>query len=212
MPPCTNSTPLIFTTPFSVRSHLPYGPSRPNATRISTDPSGVSFNSCSRSSAGADSTNRCRMSSDRAGGERRVLAWRREPQIAEHAHDLVIPEQRVHGAAGARGLLVETLEQVERLPRVRTAVDDIAQLDEVGLSGRPPQPGVDDLRRTENRDQPIVGAVHIADGDDPLDAIDGAGRGGGVQGTAGARRHQQRQRGDGDERASNSGPSHELQG
>ncbi len=120
------------------------------------------------------------------GGERRVLAWRREPQIAEHAHDLVIPQQRVHGAARARGVLAETLEQVERLPRVRTAVDDIAQLDEMRFSGRPPQPGVDDLRRTENRDQPIVGAMHIADGDDALDAVDLAGRGGSVQATAGA--------------------------
>ena len=45
---------ILRATPSSVRSHRPYSPSRPNATRSSSSPGGVSFKSLSRASGFAD--------------------------------------------------------------------------------------------------------------------------------------------------------------
>src|SRR5262245_2669540 len=71
------------------------------------------------------------------------------------------------------------MEQIERFPRVRAAVHDVAGLYQMGLAAGPSKLVVDERCGPEDLDESVVRAVHVADGDDPLDSDDVAGGGGG---------------------------------
>jgi len=107
--------------------------------------------------------------------ERLVLGRHRVPQIAEHPHHFVVTEQHVDRAAGARCFLFQLPQQVECLERIRSAIEHVANLHQVGGSTRPTEAPVKHACRLKDLDQPIVRAMDIADGDDPIGAIDLAG-------------------------------------
>ena len=93
----------------------------------------------------------------------------------------MVPDERMHRAAGRRGLTLQLHQEVHRLAGIRTAVQDVADLHQVGLSGGPVQLLVDYLGRPKDLDELVVVAVDVADGDDAVHAGPGIllGRGGG---------------------------------
>ena len=97
-------------------------------------------------------------------------------------------------AAGGLGGPLEPPHQIERLPRVVAAIDEVAQLDDVGPSADPTQLAVHDTSDFQDFDKPVVGAVDVADGDDALDVVPFA-RAGGRK----LRRHESDERDDDDE-------------
>ena len=128
------------------------------------------------------SGNRLQIALARAVGivvrERRVFSRPHQAKVAEHAGDLVVAHQLVPRAAGGLGGPLEPPHQIERLPRVVAAVDDIAQLDDVGPSSDPTQLAVHDAGDLQDFDKSVVGAVHVADGDHALDVVPLARAGG----------------------------------
>ena len=140
--------------------------------------------------------------------ERCVLSRRRVPQISKKAHHLVVAEQRVHGPARPLRVLLHRVQQVERLERIGAAIDHVAELDEVRAPAHPALAIVDETRRTQDLDEAIVGAVHVADGHDAVDAGElTAGRRRGRPRRTGAGGGEQRE--DGDEVSSNPGCGHD---
>ena len=103
--------------------------------------------------------------------ERLVLAGRDVAHVAEHPHDLVVAEQDVHSPARAPRPVFQLAEEVEHLPRIRPAVNDVPQLHEVRAAAGPAAAGVDDAGGAQYLDVAVVGAVNVADGDDPLDVL-----------------------------------------
>ena len=89
-----------------------------------------------------------------------------------------LPVSAMHLAAGAAGVALEPPQQIDHLAGVVAAIEDVAGLDQDGAAAAPAIAGVDQARGPQNRDELIVGAVDVADGDDALGRGDLAGRGG----------------------------------
>jgi hypothetical protein len=60
--------------------------------------------------------------------ERPILARRRIAHVAEHPHHLVVAEERVDRAARPRRLVLQPPDEIERSPRVGSAIEDVAGL------------------------------------------------------------------------------------
>ncbi len=119
---------------------------------------------------------RSRSDSDSAVLNELVLVRAHVAQVAGHAHDLMIADERHDAAAGAFGLVLELAQQIQRAAAVRSAIDDVAGLHQHRGAAAPSLPPVDDLRRLKNLDEPFVGAVHVADRDDAIGRREAAGR------------------------------------
>ena len=112
--------------------------------------------------------------------EGRVLPGADVPQVAQHPHDLVIAEQDVHASAGLRGLTLHAAQEIQCPARVRSAVQHVARLHEDGASAGPVLAAVDESCCSQNRDEAVVGAVYVSDGDNAFGRFDGARRRGDV--------------------------------
>jgi hypothetical protein len=88
-------------------------------------------------------------------------------------HRFVIANQRDHAAAGLRRVAFETTEEVHRLSRVRTAIEDITGLHEDRGSTRPSIAAIDELRGPQDSHEAVVRPVDVANGDNPPDVLDG---------------------------------------
>ena len=99
-------------------------------------------------------------------GERRIGRGRDVPELVQQVHHLVVAEQRLDPSAGALGLVLEPHQEVERLPHLGAAVEDVAGLHEDRRAARPLPLGVDEARGLQNFDELIERAVDVADGDD----------------------------------------------
>jgi len=84
----------------------------------------------------------------------------------------MIAEKGVYRAAAASRLALQTFDEIERLARIGSAIHDVAELDQVSASAGPVQASVEDPGRLQDLDEPLVRAVHVADRDNPLDALD----------------------------------------
>ena len=103
--------------------------------------------------------------------ERRVLTGDRQAQVTEHPRRFVIAEQDVDLTAGGRRLALETPDEIQRSPGIAAAIDEVAELDEMRGAAAPMTTAVDDTGGLQNLQQSIVGAVHIANGDDTFDVV-----------------------------------------
>ena len=82
----------------------------------------------------------------------------------------------MNGATRAPRVAFEFPKQVQRLERIRAAVQDVAHLHKVGLAAGPSQSRVDEACGLEDPHHPVVRAVDVADGDNSIDACEFAGR------------------------------------
>ena len=100
----------------------------------------------------------------------------------------MVAEKHVDHAAGGRGFLFETHDKIEDLFGPGAPVEDVAELDEVGLAAGPMEVRVDetDLGVGEDEGKTVVVAVKVGDGHHSLDARPLAGDVGG-RGEAGGR-------------------------
>ena len=98
----------------------------------------------------------------------RWMTSSRSPQ----PHRLVVADEREHATALPRRVALETAQQIHRAPRVGAPVEDVAGLNENRIPGHPAVAAVDDLRRPQDAHEPVVGAVNIANGHDPRNAVD----------------------------------------
>ena len=98
-----------------------------------------------------------------AVGEGGKFPGRGVAQVALHVHRFMIADQRMHIAAGAAGLTLQSDHQVEDAPRLGAPVGHIAQLDEVSGPAAPGAGGVDQARLREHSVELGVVAVQVAD-------------------------------------------------
>ena len=91
----------------------------------------------------------------------RVLAASDVAQVAEHVHRLVVADHDVHLAAAGRGFLLQSHQKVHHLAGVVTAIEQVAEADEVRAAAGPAQVAVYDALGREQRHQLVVGAVHV---------------------------------------------------
>jgi hypothetical protein len=108
--------------------------------------------------------------------ERLVFARDHVAHVAEDAHRFVIADERVDRAAGPRRFVLQLAEKVDRLARVWTAIHHVAGLHQMRAAAGPVQLVIDQPCRLQDFDEPIVGAVDVADGDDAVHAVDRASR------------------------------------
>lgn len=111
----------------------------------------------------------------RSRGKRLNLFCARVPKVAEHHHHFVVPQQGVHPPACLPRFAFQSHEQVQCATRFRAAIDHVADLHQMCASACPMEIGVDHPCFLENRDEPAVLPVDVADGDDPRDTGDAAG-------------------------------------
>ena len=78
----------------------------------------------------------------------------------------------MHRAAGRACLALEPHEQVEHPARVRAAVHEVAEADELRVPAAPAQRAVDDALRAQQRRQLVIGAMHVREGDHAARAFD----------------------------------------
>src|SRR5258706_3711609 len=95
------------------------------------------------------------------GDERGVLARRYVPQISQHPHDFMVAEQLVHRTAGAGRVLLQPLQQIERLRRIWPAIDDVAELNQMRASTCPAQSLVEKTGGFQNLDAAMVPPVNV---------------------------------------------------
>ena len=174
MPPCRNTMPLIRTTAFSVRRIGPYGALRCERTDAARSCRGAcSFSELIARSSAVDrfdapvahvperpSTNALYSPGDDVPDSRpmsRIASW--------------LPSRKCTRPP-ARRPRVRARGEVDHFARVRAAIDHVAELDEVRPAGRPAVAPVDDRPRPAGSRRMVIRAVHVADGDDPLDAFE----------------------------------------
>ncbi len=109
--------------------------------------------------------------------KRPQLAGTDVPPVAEHAHQLVIPEQRQHTPAGARRVALQAAQQIQDPARVVAAIEDVT-----GLNQDRPAPGpaiarIEQAGGAQDGDEAVVGAVDVAHGHHPLGGGDVANLG-----------------------------------
>ncbi len=95
------------------------------------------------------------------------------PKVAEHHHH--DPQECVHAPARQWRLSLQPHEQVQRATRLRSTIDHIPRLHQMGSATCPMGLGVDHAGVFQNRSEPAVFTVNIPDRDDTRDAGDAAG-------------------------------------
>ena len=83
----------------------------------------------------------------------------------------MVADQDVHAAAGSGRLAFEAHEQVHGVARVRPAVEQVTDDHEARDAARPRAVRVDDTGIFERAQHRGIGAVHVGQRDDALDAI-----------------------------------------
>ncbi len=81
---------------------------------------------------------------------------------AEEIHGFVVAEDHLHPAAGLGGLGLESHDQVEHLPDLEPAVEEIAELDIGRIAAGPLQVLVEDAGLLQDRGQPFEVPMNIA--------------------------------------------------
>ncbi len=81
----------------------------------------------------------------------------------------MVADQHVHHAARCPRSRLQPHEEVHCVTRVRTAVENVSDNDEMGGGARPAEFLIQYLRISQRRDQGLVGAVDVGHGDDALD-------------------------------------------
>jgi hypothetical protein len=80
----------------------------------------------------------------------------------------VVAEKGMDGTARARRFALEPPEQIQHFPRVGSAIEDVAGLDENGAATRPASTLVRDAGAAQDGEEGLVAAVHVTNGDDPF--------------------------------------------
>ena len=102
-----------------------------------------------------------------------VLFGRYIPKVADQIHGFVVAEHELRVAAGLRGLLTQTHQQLEGQARFATAVEHVAEHHEPCVAAAPIQRGVDEACGREQSGELRVRAMHVADGDDSRRIVGG---------------------------------------
>ena len=88
--------------------------------------------------------------------------------VAHDAHEFVVADERVHAPASGRRFALESDEEIHHLPRVRSAIEHVTRLHQARPASNPPLASVDQSGRTQHAHKPVVCAVDVPDGHDPL--------------------------------------------
>ena len=88
----------------------------------------------------------------------------------------MVAEQRHHSPAGPLRVALQTAKQVDRLSRVGSAIEDVARLHQHRAPSAPPVAVVDDLRRAQDGNEVVEGAVDVANGHHTLGGLNVARR------------------------------------
>jgi hypothetical protein len=81
----------------------------------------------------------------------------------------MITQQLMHAATGQHCLVLEPHYQLHHASRVRTAFQQVTGTYKVCFSTAPGKVVINDVRRLQRRNQGVVSAMNIANGDNSID-------------------------------------------
>jgi hypothetical protein len=92
-----------------------------------------------------------------------------ECNVVGNAHDvesLVISDESMDAPTGSLRFLFELHEQVQAAAGFRAPVQDVTNLNQMGLPTDPVEIVIDEAGVPEDGDEVVVGSMHVANGDD----------------------------------------------
>jgi len=92
--------------------------------------------------------------------------------VAQRAHRLVIAEQHRDAAAARPRFPLQTQQQLQRLRRASSPVEDIPDLHELGTPADPLELPIDELRALQDLHERIVRCVQVPDRDEARAVLD----------------------------------------